>query len=252
MDSTDNAVQVITQRICDLQILPSYSVANAHEAQHANSALGTIKALAKELDAIKDAELRPLLEATKAVRDKYRPAEDLLAQAERVLKAALVEFQRKEAERIAAERIAAERAAAEERARLEEAARREREKAAARAAELQAAGKIERAEAVLQAAEASAAAKESVAAMVAATPPVSAPTALKGLSTRERWTGRVVNERQFLASLLQHTEIDVNEIVSFKQAGLNRLAGLYKTAAQTALPGLSATCEHVAAARANA
>lgn len=90
--------------------------------------LAHIKREAKEIDAAKQTVLRPLLEATAALRAGFRPAEDALAQAETVIKGKLVIY----ATEVARQLKAAEDAAAEiqrkEEARLQALA----DKAAAR------------------------------------------------------------------------------------------------------------------------
>lgn len=233
------AIETFRQRITALSIVPDYTIASTDEALHANDQLGSIKTIGKDLAALKKAELAPLAQAEAEIREKFRPLESLLTQAEVAVKNALLAFQRAEAKRLEDERRAQQAAAAAEAARLNEQARRERERAEAKAAELAAAGKAEKAEAVLATAATSALAKEQVAAMLpAAAAPVAAPTKLTGLSTGTVWKGGVENVRKALAALAADESLDLSELVTLKQSGIDRLAALYKERLATKYPGL--------------
>lgn len=222
-------VEALRQRITDLSIVPDYKIDSAPEAVAANDQLGAIKKIGKDVEAAKRAELAPIAQQEKEIREKFRPLEALLEQAERTVKGALLGFQRAEQQRLADEQRARAAAAAAEQARLQEQARREREAAEAKAAKLREQGKDERAEAVLAVAEQNAAAKEQVAAVLPAATAVSTePTKLAGLSVGTVWTGEVVNLRAAVLALAADETVDLGAILSIKPAGINALAKVYK------------------------
>lgn len=225
--SGDDPVQVVAAKVTELKIVSGFAVKTAEEAVSTNSALLEIKGLEKEIARRKKAELEPIKIAEDAVRSKYRPAEDLLQTAEAVAKGALQRFQREELARIEEEnRKAAEIAAAAAR-RVQQEADEIRRKASEKAEALRAQGKESKAEEVIAAAEDKATGKEAVASMIPAAVSRTAPTKLAGFSSSTRWTGEVSKTRDFLVWLVAQ-EIELDSIVSFKAAGLNVLANLYK------------------------
>jgi hypothetical protein len=85
--------------------------------------LRAVKAAANKLDADRREIVDPLNKVVKTINDRYRPAGEFLAEAEKIIKAAMLGYQN-EQDRIAAEaKRKAEEAAAEERRRLAEEAR---------------------------------------------------------------------------------------------------------------------------------
>ena len=244
-----NAIEVVTREITALSIVEGYTIASQEEALGANEALGKVKTLAKMIDAARDGERRPLNEQLKAIQAKYKPAADLLEQAEQTLKASLLAFQKAETRRIELENQERERAAAAERAKLEEEARKERERAELKAEKLRQAGKVEQADAVVQVAESTARAKETVAQLVATPVKPIEPVKLAGASIRKKWRGKVTDLRQFIKSLA-NSAYPVEEFVEVKQASLDRLAGSLQGNMDRAMPGSIAWPEETMGARA--
>lgn len=236
-------------RITELAIHDDYKVTVAPEALAANETLRTIKTIAKEVETAKRAELDPLAEEVKEVRDKFRPAETLLQHAEGVVKNALLGFQNAERRRIAEEDAKRAALVAAEQAKLRQQAEDDRQRAAAKAAQLIAAGQDQKAAAIVEAANLRADSKEEVASLLPAAVPTARPTALAGFSSRDTWTGEVTNARQFLAWLLTDMQAPLLDgLVSFKPVALNRIATMYKDGAK--IPGFRANKEQTAAARA--
>jgi uncharacterized membrane protein YqiK len=201
------------------------------------------------MDVSKDLEIRPLNNQIKAIREKYREAEDLIQAAEATLKASLLEFRNAENRRLEQQRRIEQEAAAKERARLEEEARKIRERAEAEAAKLTAQGRDAKAEAVLSVAESRAQATESVAQMVAAPTKPAETTALTGMSVRETWKAKVTDMPTFLKSIAA-SPYDIEDVVQVKPAGLDRLAKTLKDKMEKVLPGCIAWKEESVAARA--
>jgi hypothetical protein len=243
-----NAIDVVRREVLALNIDPNYRIGSAFEAVSANDALSKVKTLNKIIVDAKSAEIVPLNEQIKEIRDRYRDAEGLLLQAEEALKGALVTFRQEENKRIALEKKAADEAAAKERARLEEEARKEREKAAIAAEKLRAKGQVEKADALIATTEATSRGKETVAAMVAAPTKAAEVTTLAGASFREVWVGKVTDLPLFLQSLSK-SSYDISEIVTINQAALNRLAKSLKGNMDKALPGAIAWPEQNMAVR---
>jgi hypothetical protein len=244
-----NALEAVKAEVTALAIVPDYKVTVPDEAKGASDALGKIKTLAKQLEQARKDELAPVEDQIRTINAKYTEPRDLLVNAERVLKGALLTFRQSEERRLEGERRAAEAAAVQERARLEEQARKQRAAAAAQAQKLEAQGKSERAEAAREAGELQATATEHVAQLVAAPVTASGPTKLEGTSVREVWKAKVIDPKAFLEALLA-SPYDLNEVVSFSQSGLNKLAGTLKGKMDTVLPGSIAWPESVVAARA--
>lgn len=124
----------------------AYSVKTADQYTAAGDELRRIKSAQKRLDEVRKSITRPIDAAKKAVMDLFRDPEAKLAAAESGIKAAMVTFSDEQ-----------ERIRQAEQRRLEELARREREKLEAQAAEAERKAR-EKAEAERLAAEAAAAA----------------------------------------------------------------------------------------------
>lgn len=123
-----------------------FAVRTADQYTAAGDELKRVKTAQKRLDDVRRSITRPIDAAKKAVMDLFREPEAKLAAAETGLKAAMVSYANEQ-----------ERIRQEEQRRLEDIARREREKLAAQAAEAERKAR-EKAEAERQAAEAAAAA----------------------------------------------------------------------------------------------
>ena len=244
-----NEVEVFRSRITEIGITHEYRVQSSDEALTANAQLGKIKSIGKEIEAAKDAVVRPLNEAVKAAREKFKPAEALLAQAEVVLKGALITFRNEEQKRIDEQNRQRAIAAAAEKAKLEEGARKLRYEAEAKAVKAEEAGNLERAEAIREQGEVRARANESVAQMIAAPSPPPETTKLAGLSVTEVWEGKVTDLPLFLKSLAA-SPYDIEDVIEVKPAGLNRLAKSLKGRLHAVLPGAVAWAIERASARA--
>jgi hypothetical protein len=224
------------RKIDDLKIVEGFKVSGRQDALAANLALQVVKTFQLDLEKARKAELRPLQDKAKEINSKYEEPGSILGKAEEVLKGALLSFKKEEEQRAEAQRLLDMAAAEREKAKLEEEARRERERASVKAAALLTVGKEEQARAVLETAEQSAAAKERVAGMVAAPVSPLSPTKLPGTAFRETWQAKVVDTRAFLRALCE-SDYDPEEVVAFKKLGLNKLAGMLKGKMDEVLPG---------------
>lgn len=137
----------------------------------AGSKLAEVKARAKTLDELRREATRPLDQAKKKIMDWFREPQDRLMRAEAAIKRAMSDY--------SAEQDRIRRA---EQARLEERARRERERLEKRAAAAAAAGKEEKA-----------AELEQQAAVVVAPIVQTAAPKVEGVSFREVWKFEVTN-----------------------------------------------------------
>lgn len=204
----------------------SYAIiTTADQCEAAGEDLRSIKSKQKALEDARTTITKPLLEAQRAVNALFKKPQDTLAEAERIVKRAILIYQDGEERK----RREAEAAAAE-------AARKEREKLEAQAAKAAAAGKTEKAEAL--------------AATAAAIPERievhSAAPQLGGVSNRSTWRAEVTDKAALVAYVAAHPEwlhlVDVN------MPALNGLARSQKSA--LALPGVKAVEEKQLAARA--
>jgi len=221
-----NAIDIVRAKVIELHIEASYKIASADEAVSANDILGKVKTLNKTIVDAKSAELAPLNDQVKAVREKYREAEAMVLQAEETLKRALVIFRQEETKRLEEVRRLEILAAEKEKARLEKQADKAREK-----------GQEEKADAL-----------ELTAQLVSAPIEQAAPTALAGASFRETWKGKVTNLSQFLTSLAS-SPYELEDVVKIHQPGLDRLAKTMKTNMSKILPGAVAVMEETMAVR---
>lgn len=245
--TTHYAIGAFMARITGLQIVPNYEIKTAEEYAAVNAQMQELHQIARDVERARKAELEPLKALVDEVRSRYLPVEDMCAEFKQAAQLALSRYARLEADRIASERAEADRKHALARAAAEQKAREERAAAAAKALELAEAGKTERAEAVLAAAEQKATLRIEAAQLTAHPLPVA--TKLEGSRSTERWTvGPVKDMRAALRSLVADESVDLSELVSFKQAGLNKLAAVFKDNLDTKYPGLVATKQIVISA----
>ncbi len=244
-----DVIETVRAGVQALSIEKDYKVVTADAALSANEALGMIKTLEKQLEASRKAEVEPLNEQIRTINAKYTDPRDLLFNAERVIKGALIVFRDVEHKQLEDKRRIEAEAATKERGRLEEQARKQREKAAAEAAKLEAKGQSERAQAALALGELQAGATEHVAQLVTAPVSTAAPTKLAGSSFRQVWYGKVTDPKTFLLALLS-SPYNLSEVVAFKDAGLKKLAGTLQDKMDKVLPGSIAWPEDQIAARA--
>jgi hypothetical protein len=199
-------------------------IATADDCEAAAEDLKAIKSRQKALEDARTTITKPLLEAQRAVNALFKGPQDMLTQAEQIVKRGILAYQDAEDRK----RREAEAAAAE-------VARKEREKLEAQAAKATAAGKVERAEA-LTAAAASIPERIAIA---------SAAPKLGGVSSKTTWRAEVTDKATFIAYVAQHPEW--LQLVDVNMTALNGLARSQKAA--LALPGVKAMEEKNLAAR---
>lgn len=176
--------------------------------------LAKIKAAAKSIEDQRKSLTKPLDDRKKEVMDFVRPFTDALSSAETIFKNGLIAFDN-EQERL---RKLAE-AEAEEKRRKEEA------KLLAQAEKAEASGKGEKAEAL----------REIAASTVVATPAVSAPQKVSGVSSRKTYSCKVTNMMELVKAVaagtvpLQALQVD--------QSFLNKMAAAFKD--EFSYPGCS-------------
>jgi hypothetical protein len=234
----DYAIEALKSRIHSLELNADYVIKSAEEAQAVTAQMRDIHKLIKDIEEAREAAVRPLRLAVDEERERWKPVEALATSLKAAAQRVLAAFQVAEQKRIALERAEAESRARREQAAAEEKARKEREAAEQKAAALRAAGKEERAAAVEQAAEVRASAIETAAQVTV--PVLPAQTKLVGARVVEKWVPWVSDIRQALAALAADESLDLDELVSFKTAGLNKLAGVYKGRLGDKFPGLAA------------
>ena len=120
-----------------LAVAQLYRIVTAEGALAAGEDLKAVKTLAREVEEKRTAITGPINKALKEVNALFKPAQEWLAQAERLLKGKLLEFQSDQ-----------ERVAREAQAKADEEVRRERDKLEQRAANAEAKGKAEKADAL--------------------------------------------------------------------------------------------------------
>ena len=187
-----------------------YAVSSVAEFENAANELKAIKAKAKEIDGQRVFLKAPVLEQAKRIEDFFRAPLKFLADAESLLKRAMLGFQQaEEAKRVEAERkaqeaarkeqedlrrkaVEAERVAAEKAAELN----RQAEAAAAAGRAEEAAKLAAKAEAVTEKAEAKAGAIQEQAASVIIPTIAREQPKISGISTRKVWKHRVADARK--------------------------------------------------------
>lgn len=171
-------------------------ITTAEEAQAVVNQTRAIKECAKTVEEARKGHTDPLREQVSAYMDTFRPAVNVLAKAEQLLKGALATWDTEQRRRAAIEAEARRKAEQEERDRLAEEQRRA-EDLLAQADQAAAAGDVAAAEAL----EEQATAVQAAAVYVPATV-VIAPEKPKGSSTRMKWTCVVVDPSKVPAPFL--------------------------------------------------
>lgn len=169
-----------------------FAVATAEQYSAAGVDLTRIKAAQKKLDLIRTKITRPMDAAKKAVLELFRAPAEKLANAEAMIKRALVKYQAEQ-----------DRLRQEEQRRADEAARKERERLQERATRAVASGKVEKAE-VLQ---------QQAASVVAPVIQREAPR-VSGLSSTVVWKFEVVNASEVPREYCSVDETKIRKIVS--------------------------------------
>ena len=200
-------------------------IGTPEQCEAAGEDLKLIKARQKQLEEARTKITKPLLEAQRALNALFKAPMETLAEAERLIKQALIAYQ--EAEERKRQLLEAEAA-------ME--LRRQRERLETQAAEAQAKGEPEKARA-LQSAAAAMPERMQL-----------APTAPKvsGVAARATWRAEVIDKLAFVRYVAEHAEW-LNLVEPNLQA-LNGLARSQKSA--LAIPGVKALEERFLAARA--
>lgn len=204
------AQELATEAEGMLAVATGFSVATIDEYQAAGEELKRVKAKAKEVDGQRTFLKAPVLEQARRIEDFFRGPLKFLADAESLLKRAMLTFQKaEEAKRQEAERKAQEaarreqdeirrKAAEDERRAAEKAAelRRQADEAAAAGRADEAARLASRAETVVERAADKAEGAEIKAQSVLIPTIAKEQPKVAGISTRKAWKARVVNVRQ--------------------------------------------------------
>lgn len=175
--------EIVAESTATLAVAQNFKVASAQQYIEAGEKLKGIKALMKKIDETFDPHIKRAHEAHRALVDEKRSHQTPLQTAEALLKRAIVTYQ-----------LAEEQKRREAEARVQEEARKEREKLEARAAKAAAAGKEEKAAALATAASA----------VVA---PIIMPTTPKvaGISTRTTYRAEVVDKMELVKAVAAGT-----------------------------------------------
>lgn len=183
-----------------LMMATDYPISDDESYQLAAEELQAIKAKAKELEKQRVSITSHLLSAKKSIDDLFRPAQDKLADAEKLLKKSMLAYTEEQERK------------AEQALRAAEEAQRE---AAAKAAELErAAAKSEDTEAAVEAAMAIVAAHAPVA--------VVAPPKAAGVSVRKTVKARVANKAEFVRFAVESPSL--LDLIEVNESKLNQLA----------------------------
>lgn len=185
--------------------------------------LKKIKACAAAAEADRKKLTGPLDQVKADIMAKYKPAADFCAEAERILKAAMVDY---------SNRVAAARALEEK--KLRDKAEAERQALEAQAAAQEAAGDHESAEET-----------KMTAAIVSAPPASIEKAAAQGVSFRENWKAEV--EDIYLLCQYAVENPDYLNLVEANMQALNTMAKGLK--GNLKIPGVKAVCEKVLSAR---
>lgn len=222
-----------------LEVAKTYVIESAEMAELAAEELKAIKTKQAELDEKRKAITRPLDEKKKQIMSLFKPAQDLLEQAENVLKSSIINWKAEESKRI---RLENERQKELQRLAQEEANKRAREaEVAAQIAEQS--GDVVKAEEFKTVAQTQAAVAEAI----AYAPPVQAVAApkLSGISSREDWKAEVVN-LMALVQAVARGEAPL-ELIQANQTEINKHARALKS--NMRVPGVRVYAEEVVAAR---
>lgn len=189
-----------------LEIAKSYTIDDAVMAEMAASELVSIKTKQKELDEQRKGYTRPLDDKKKEIMALFKPAEDLLKDAETVLKSALGDWQEKERQRLALERKAQQEELARQQREAAEAERKAREAAAQARRE----GDEEKAIELGQEANAQAAQIE---VLQFAPPVVAEPQKIAGVSGRQEWDFEITDAAKIPREYLMIDETKIRRVV---------------------------------------
>lgn len=201
-----------------------FKIATPEAALAAGEDLKRIKTLTKQVEEKRTTITGPINKALKEVNALFKPAQEWLGQAEKLLKSKLLEFQSEQA-----------RIAREAQAKADEEARKQREKLEQQMAKAEAKGKAEKAEEL----------REQIQTQVTPIIPSAAPK-ISGIATREIWKAEVTDKMAFLKHVVE-VRPDLAALVLIDQSGLNAQARSLKEALD--LPGVKAIKEQVITAR---
>ena len=207
-----------------LELARGWEIATPEGAVLAGEDLKAVKRLAKQVNEKRLAITRPINEGLKEVNAFLRPAKDLLADAEQLLKAKILKFQTDQ-----------DRIARELQAELDAEAREERERLERMAAMAETLDRPEKAEELREEAEIQ-------------TAPIiqSAAPKIAGVSVRKTWKAEITDKGALLRHIVEERP-DLLGIVSISQSALNDLARLHKE--ELNFPGVKASEEASIAAR---
>lgn len=218
------------------------SVDDDSTLSYAAEELGKIAGAGKQLTALRMQYTKPLDEAKAEIMDLFRPAADMLGEAEGLLRKAVNGYQTKRAQEAAEARAKAEKLARAEREKTE----REAREAAAKVAELAKAGAAH--EVVQQAAQKAEAAAEAAEVAAIAPPPmpvVAEPAKVSGISSRETWKFEVTD----LAALVK-AAAERPELLGYLQADEKAIGSTVRgMKGRTNIPGVRAYSEQTTAVR---
>lgn len=224
LEITPETQQEISQAQAMLAVAREYHIDSPEMMTAAADELKKIKAKSKDLENRRMAMTRPLDDTKKQIMDLFRQPLQFLADAESLIKRGMLSYQNEQ-----------ERIRRAEQARLDEIARKERERLEKRAQAAEAKGQTEKAEALHEQAE-----TVPVPVVAHAAPRVD------GISTRETWSAEVTDMRALLQGVLDGKVPDVAVIADMKV--LNAQARALKGAMN--YPGVKAVSEKVVSARA--
>ena len=210
-----------------LEMARLLKVTTPDQAITAADDLKAVKRLAKQVNEKRLAITRPINEGLKEVNAFFKPVQDLLADAEQLLKAKILQFQTDQ-----------DRIARELQAKADATARKEREKLLKRAAKAEAKGKSESAQVLREVAEAQ------TAPMIESAAPK-----LEGVARRVTWTAEVIDPLALAEHIVKERHDLLLVIFRIDQSSLNRLAREFKD--ELNLPGVEVQQETSIAARAH-
>lgn len=207
-----------------LELARGWEIKTPEAAVLAGADLKAVKRLAKQVNEKRLAITRPINEGLKEVNAFFKPAKDLLADAEQLLKAKILAFQTDQ-----------DRIARELQAKADADAREERERLERMAAMAETLDRPEEAEELREEAEIQ-------------TAPIfkSAAPKIAGLARRETWKAEVTDKQELLKHIVVERP-DLMTLVNIDQSGLNALARLHKD--ELNLPGVKVVKEASLAAR---
>ena len=196
--------------------IQTFKVIDQEDYSTAGNYLRDIKGATKQLNDLRKSMTAPLDESKKRIMEFFRKPLDILSKAEGALKCGMLTYQQEQ-----------ERKRREEEARLQEKARKEAERLAARAEKAEANGNIEKAETLRQEAQE----KEML------TPVVASPVEkVAGISTKKVWKFEIVNEDLIPREYMIADEARIGKVVR-------------ATAGTLTIPGVRIYAEDVLAAR---